>query len=230
MPIRHSSFVLRHSFVALLAAAVLVPAHAALGQYYYQPAPDYYHNDTAEGTVTGGALGAITGAIVGGRSNRGEGALIGAGVGALTGNLLGRSKDRADAQQAAAGANFVAQANQQAAAQAVTNYDLVNMTRAGVGDDLVISTMQSRGTRLALSPQELIALKQNGVSDRVLLAAQNMTGGSGYSPGPLPVASAPPPPTTVIVTPAPYPYYRYHGYYGPRYPRYHSHIHFSGRW
>ena len=232
MPIRPSTFVLRGLFVV----ALLVPTASALGQpYYFQPPPDYYYNDTAEGTVTGGALGAITGAIVGGRSNRGEGALIGAGVGALTGNLLGRSKDRADAQQAAAGATVVAQANQQAAAQAVTNYDLVNMSRAGVGDELVISTMQSRGTRLTLSPQELIALKQNGVSDRVLLSAQNLSGGTGYSPGPVPVVSAPPRPA-VFVAPAPYPYYPYdpyygyYGYYGPRYPRYHSHIHFSGRW
>ena len=52
----------------------------------------------------GGAFGAVTGAIVGGRKDRGEGALIGAGVGALTGNLLGRAKDRADEQRAAAGA------------------------------------------------------------------------------------------------------------------------------
>jgi len=237
MSIRISTFVFRHSFLALLAAAVLAPADAVLAQqpYYYQPAPDYYRNDTAEGTVTGGALGAITGAIVGGRKNRGEGALIGAGVGAITGNLLGRSKDRVDAQQAAAGATYVAQANQQAVAQAVTNYDLVTMTRAGVGDDLIISTMQSRGARLTLSPQELISLKQQGVSDRVLLAAQNVTGGSGYSPGPLPVTTVPAPPT-VIVTPARYPYYPYydyygyHGCYGPYYPRYHSHIHFNGRW
>ena len=101
-------------------------------QYYYQPSPDYYHNDTASGTVLGGAFGAVTGAIVGGKKDRGEGALIGAGVGALTGNLLGRSKDRADERQAAFGAGVAAQANQQAAAMAVSNYDLVTMTRAGV--------------------------------------------------------------------------------------------------
>ena len=99
--------------VAVLTAAFAMAQFdcANAQQYYYQPAPDYYHNDTASGTVTGGALGAITGAIVGGRKNRGEGALIGAGVGAITGNLLGRSKDRADAQYAASGAAVVAQAH-----------------------------------------------------------------------------------------------------------------------
>ena len=49
------------------------------------PSYDYYRNDTVEGTVVGGAFGALTGAIIGGKKDRGEGALIGAGVGALTG-------------------------------------------------------------------------------------------------------------------------------------------------
>jgi hypothetical protein len=58
--------------VASLAIAALVPVHhAAAQQYYYQPPRDYYHNDTASGTFMGGALGAVTGAIVGGRKDRG---------------------------------------------------------------------------------------------------------------------------------------------------------------
>lgn len=186
----------------------------ALGQYYYQPPPSYYQNDTATGTVAGGAFGAITGALVGGRSHRGEGALIGAGVGALTGNVLGRAQDQADERRAAAGAAAVAGMNQQAAAAAVTNYDLVSMTKAGVGDDLIISTIRSRGARLDLSPQGLIALKQAGVSDRVVLAAQGMGSGPSY-------IAAPPP--TVIVTPGPPAYW-----YGPR-PYYHSHVYYH-RW
>jgi len=181
----------------------------AVGQYYYQPPPSYYQNDAATGTVTGGAFGAITGALLGGRSHRGEGALIGAGVGALTGNVLGRAQDQADERRAAAGAAVAAGMNQQAAAAAVTNYDLVGMAKAGVSDDLMISTIQSRGARLDLSPQGLIALKQNGVSDRVLLAAQKMAAGPNY------IAA---PPHTVIVTPGPPPYW-----YRPR-PYFHSHV------
>jgi len=189
-------------------------AECAVGQYYYQPPPSYYHNDTAGGTVAGGAFGAITGALIGGRSHRGEGALIGAGVGALTGNVLGRAQDRSDERRAATGAAVVAGMNQQAAAAAVTNLDLVSMARAGVGDDLIISTLQSRGARLDLSPQGLIALKQSGVSDRVLIAAQNMGAGPGYVAGP---------PPAVYVTPAPPPYW-----YGPR-PYYHSHVYYRIR-
>jgi Glycine zipper len=206
------------------AACALSDAHQAVAQYYYQPGPDYYHNDTASDTIVGGALGAVTGAIVGGK-HKGTDALIGAGIGAVTGNLLGQSKDRSDERKAAAGAaaaaNMNAQAaaqSAQAAAQAVTNYDLVNMTKSGLSDDLIIGTIQSRGARLDLSPQAVIALKQNGVSDRVVLAAQNMGHGSSYIPAAVPVVAGPPP-TTVIV--APRPYY----YYGPG-PYYNAHVYY----
>jgi hypothetical protein len=119
------SYQLVATFALLAAAITLFDATDAAAQpYYYQPSPGYYQNDTAAGTVTGGALGAVTGAIIGGKDNRGEGALVGLGVGALTGNLLGRSKDRADEVRAVYGATAVGQLNQQAAAQAVTNYDL----------------------------------------------------------------------------------------------------------
>ena len=89
------------SLKALLAVATVVVGlasaqPAAAQPYYYQPAPDYYHNDTASGTFLGGAMGAITGAIIGGKHHAGQDALIGAGVGAVTGNLLGRSKDAND--------------------------------------------------------------------------------------------------------------------------------------
>jgi outer membrane lipoprotein SlyB len=198
----------------------------AVAQYVYQPAPDYYHNDTASGTVVGGALGAITGAAVAGRKDRGAGALIGAGVGAITGNLMGRSKDAADSRRAAYGAATVGQLNQQAAAMAVTNYDLLQMTQAGLSEDVIISTMRSRGARIDLSPQALIALKQQGVSDRVVVAAQQMSAAPGYIPpaaaGPTVISEVPPPPA-VIVAPAyrPYdyhpPYYHHHHYHrGPR--------------
>jgi hypothetical protein len=49
-----------------------------------------------------------------------------------------------------------------------------------VSEDVIISTMRSRGARIDLSPQSLIALKQQGVSDRVVMAAQDMSGGRGY--------------------------------------------------
>jgi outer membrane lipoprotein SlyB len=213
--------------VSLAAALVLGQVDQAVAQqYYYQPSPDYYQNDTASGTFMGGALGAVSGAIIGGKKDRGEGALIGAGVGAITGNLLGRAKDRADERQAAFGAGVAAQANQQAAALAVTNYDLVTMTNAGVSEDVIISTMRSRGARLDLSPNGLISLKQSGVSDRVLLAAQDMNRAPAaiYGPGPPVVTRVVP--TTVIVEPAPR-YYWYDHHYHHHYRPHHGHIHYG---
>jgi len=215
------------SVLAILTAAFAFsrPETASAQPYYYEPAPDYYHNDTASGTFMGGALGAVSGAIIGGKKDRGEGALIGAGVGALTGNLLGRAKDRSDEQRAAVGAAVTAQANQQAAAMAITNYDLVSMTRAGVSDDVIISTIRSRGARLDLSPNALISLKQSGVNDRVLLAAQEMNN------GPAIVYGAPRPPVvvhevrpTVIVRPSPWRHYHYHRHR----PYSHTRIYYSG--
>jgi outer membrane lipoprotein SlyB len=207
------------------AAMVLCGEGRATAQYIYQPAPDYYHNDTASGTFMGGALGAITGAVVGGKKNRGEGALIGAGVGAVTGNLLGRSKDRNDERRAAVGAATVGQLNQQAAQVAVTNYDLLEMTRAGVSEEVIISTMRSRGARIDLSPQSLIALKQQGVSDRVVMAAQDMSGGRGYLAGaPAPVAVVREVPATrVYVAPAPCYYDRWHHWHHWDYHHHHHH-------
>jgi outer membrane lipoprotein SlyB len=203
------------------------PESASAQPYYYEPAPDYYHNDTASGTFMGGAFGAVTGAIIGGKKDRGEGALIGAGVGALTGNLLGRSKDRADEQRAAVGAAVTARANQQANAMAITNYDLVSMTRAGVSDDVIISTMRSRGARLDLGPQALISLKQSGVNDRVLLAAQEMNSGPAYlyAPAPRPVVVHEVGPT-VIVRPSPWRHYHYH-YRHHHYPHHHTRVYFD---
>ncbi len=203
------------SALVVLTAAVVFGRcqNVAAQHYYYQPHPDYYHNDTARGTVAGAGVGAVAGAIIAGKKDREEGALIGAGVGALTGNMLGRSKDRADHRRAAMGAAMTARANQEAAARAVTDYDLISMTRAGISDDVIISTIRARGARLDLSPQSIISLKESGVSDDVLLAAQEMNSGPAYVQGP-------PPP---VVHPGPW--RRYHHW--PRHSRYRSRIYYS---
>lgn len=192
-------------------------AAPAAAQYYYQPPPSYYHNDTREGTFVGGGLGAITGALIGGKKNWEGGALIGAGVGALTGRAIGKSHDRADAQQVAVGSAVAAHANAQVAAAAVTNHDLVQMTSAGLSDELIISTIQNRGGRFDVSPNGLISLKQAGVSDRVVLAAQQAAGTVGPTPINPTIRVTPPP--AVYVRPAPVIHY----YHGPRHHYHHRH-------
>jgi outer membrane lipoprotein SlyB len=201
-------------------------------QYYYQPPPSYYQNDTAAGAVVGGGLGAVTGALVGGKDHRGGGALIGAGVGALTGGLVGNAVDSADQRAAATGTAVVAQANAQVVAMAVTNFDLVEMTRAGIGDEVIISTIRSRGGRFDLSPGGLIALKQSGVSDRVVMAAQGAAPGA-FAPAPMPAIIGPPP--IVYVQPAPVvrfysgPGWGYHHHFHHHHGHHH-HRHHHGHW
>lgn len=208
---------IRSSILCIAALATTVSSVAAQ-QYYYQPSRGYYHNDTREGTITGAGLGAITGALVGGKKNWEGGALIGAGVGALTGRAFGSARDNADMQQVAVGNAIANQANAQAAATAVTNYDLVQMSNAGLSDDLIISTVRSRGGRFDMSPGGLISLKQAGVSDRVVLAAQQVAASSGPTPiNPPPAIHVAQPP--VYVQPGPV----IHHYHSPGHYRRHYH-------
>jgi hypothetical protein len=217
----------RFAVASLLLAGLASPAAA---QYYYSPPPSYYQNDTAVGAVAGGGIGAITGALIGGKKNGEGGALIGAGVGALTGGLIGNNVDRNDQYRAASGTAVAARANAQVAAQAVTNYDLVEMTRAGVSEELIVSTIRSRGGRFDLSPGQLIALKQQGVSDRVVMAAQSLGSGGYVSPAPVVVEPAPvvvARPPVVYVQPAPPPPVRV--YFGGGWGG-HYHHHRGGPW
>lgn len=56
------------------------------------------------------------------------------------------------------------------AAQALTNQDIVSMVKAGLTDSLVITKIRTSACRFDTSPQALIALKKNGISDAVLKA------------------------------------------------------------
>ena len=65
----------------LIVATLLVGCLAGIeteadAQYYYQAPRSAYQNDTVGGAVVGGGLGAVTGAIFGGRKRGGENALI----------------------------------------------------------------------------------------------------------------------------------------------------------
>ncbi|WP_144994678.1 YMGG-like glycine zipper-containing protein [Polystyrenella longa] len=158
-----------------------------------------YH--TSRGAALGTGLGAATGAIIGHQSgNAGAGALIGAAAGAVGGGLVGKVRDTEDQRDAA-----VAQAayleHQQ---NALSNSDVVMMSQNQIGDQVIISSIQSRGGRFDLSPQGLITLKQSGVSDSVLQYMQTNGQNAAGVPtivqaGPRVVSPAP----VVIVEPAP---------------------------
>lgn len=184
-------------------------------------------NNTQAGAVAGTGLGAVTGAIVGEATGHpGAGALIGAATGAVAGGLVGNAEDAKEERDAAVAHAQYEHARNQAIAQAVTESDVIIMTRNNVGDDVIINSLRTRGCRWDSSPDSVIRLKHEGVSDRVIQAMQN-TGirpvVAGSVPPPAYYYPPPPPPVGGVVVVGP-------GYYGPHYgPRYYGRPYYR-RW
>ncbi|HLJ11215.1 MAG TPA: glycine zipper domain-containing protein, partial [Planctomycetaceae bacterium] len=131
-------------------------------------------NNTQSGALLGTGLGATAGALVGSASGHaGGGALIGAAAGAVTGGLVGNAEDAREQRDAAVANAQYEHARSAAIAQAVTETDVITMTRSGVGDEVIINALRTRGCRWNSSPDNVIALKHEGVSDRVIQAMQN---------------------------------------------------------
>ena len=122
------------------------------------------------GTGVGGTMGALTGAAIGSRQgNALEGALIGATLGGLAGATIGDAADEVDYRNRLARQNQVQQIQQ----AAVTTEQLAQMTASGLSEELIINQIQTSGVATNLSTNDLINLKQRGVSDRVISAYQN---------------------------------------------------------
>jgi uncharacterized protein YcfJ len=125
---------------------------------------------TEQGVLGGGALGGVTGAIVGNAvGNTGAGAAIGAGVGALAGGATGNAIERAENR-----AVVQAQAQQQAqqTVRQLGMTDIVQMTQGGVSDQVIIGQIHSTGSIYTLSPTDIQWLKDNRVSDAVIMEMQ----------------------------------------------------------
>jgi hypothetical protein len=75
----------------------------------------------------------------------------------------------------------------------LTNGDIISLTRAGLSDEVIISTIQRSQQNFDLAPEALIALKKSGVSNKVIEA---MVGGLPSSGGEstAPLADQPPSP------------------------------------
>ena len=113
-------------------------------------------------------------------------------------------------------------------ARAVTEAEVVNMTRNHVSEDLIINSIRTRGCLWDGSPDSVIRLRHEGVSDRVVAAMQNSGVHASVVVGspPPPVYYAPPPPVGGVVVVGP----RYYGprYWGPR-PYWHGRPYYR-RW
>lgn len=128
-----------------------------------------YHSDRA--ALGGGLLGAGAGAIIGEATggNAASGALIGAGLGAIGGAVVGSEMDEAEARNRA----MIEQTmGRQIAAGAISTNEVVSMSSAGVDDSLIINHIKAHGMISPLSSNDLIMLKQQGVSEPVIAAMQ----------------------------------------------------------
>ncbi|MGD0653486.1 MAG: glycine zipper domain-containing protein [Thermoguttaceae bacterium] len=162
-----------------------------------------------QGALLGGVLGAGTGAAIGSAChNPLAGAAIGAGVGTITGAAVGSALDEQDARNRAM---IAQQLGRQVSGNPVTIPDVINMTRAGVDEELIVNHVRIHGVAAPLQAQDVIVLQQQGVSKRVIATMQEPP---VVQPQPMVIQQAPPP--AVIVEEYPYgrpypgpPYYYY---------------------
>jgi surface antigen len=122
-------------------------------------------SNTDRGVLGGGAAGAGVGAAIGSLTHHtGAGAVIGGLTGAVAGGLIGNGIDEKQRQQAAE--------RYAAAHPPVSLEQVVSMTQQGLSDDVIIGQIQSSGTVYALTADQVIWLKNNGVHDGVIRMMQ----------------------------------------------------------
>lgn len=74
---------------------------------------------------------------------------------------------------------------------ALTNDAIIKMAKAGLGDEVILSTINAQPGKFTTTTDDLIALKGAGVSDKVIAAIlSKMAGGGGAAPA-APAPSAP---------------------------------------
>ena len=129
--------------------------------------PEGEPDRTATGALTGGALGAGTGAIIGSQGGHaGEGALIGGALGALTGGIIGNAMDQQQREILERQSPQTVQRVEQG--QPLGLADIKALAKAGVSDDVIISQIRNSRVVYRLTTAEIIDLKDAGVSNRVI--------------------------------------------------------------
>lgn len=171
------------------------------------------------GAAIGGLGGAGLGALIGEASGHtAEGALLGAAVGAVSGAVVG---DSIDQDQARRNAEIQARLGRQMSG-AVSSTDVIQMTQAGLSEDLIATHIGANGVQQRLQAADLIALKNYGVSDRVINTMQTAPlAGQAVIAQPTMVAQ-PVYPAPVIVEEI---HYGPPVFYGHRHHRHHHHHH-----
>jgi uncharacterized protein YcfJ len=151
------------------------------------------------GALIGGAAGAGLGAIIGNNTGHGHtagGAAIGGVAGALGGALIGNELDKKDREEATARQRdsyrdrdynrtssypaadydrdpYANHRSNNAAANAVTKADVIEWTRRGDRDDLIIDRIERSGTVFHLSSRDENQLRDAGVGEEVIRAMKD---------------------------------------------------------
>jgi len=173
-----------------------------------------YYSD--RGAVAGGLAGAGIGAALGNSSgNALPAALAGAAIGTITGNAIG---DGIDADLARSKAEIEARMGRQMSG-AVSNEDVVAMTQAGLSEDVIATHIRAHGVARPPAVNDLIVLRNQGVSDRVIQALQQTPTPAAAQAAYAPAGYVLAPPREVFVEhyygpwyrcPPPHPHYYYH--------------------
>ena len=185
-------------FNALIFAAATLALVLTGCQY-----PNGEPNNTGTGALTGGAIGAASGAILGGR-DAGAGALIGGAIGAIAGTIVGSSMDQEQREQLRAQAPQTYVHVEQG--QPLETADVKALVKAGVSDDTIIAQIQNSHTVYHLSAADIIDLHGAGVSDKVVNFMINTANSSSATSSTTVVENAPPPApveTVTVVAPGP---------------------------
>jgi uncharacterized membrane protein YebE (DUF533 family) len=118
---------------------------------------------TQTGALTGAGVGALAGGLIGGNA---AGALIGGAVGAAGGALIGYALDQQDRdnlqQQSPQTLNRIDHG------QELSVNDIKAMSKAGIKDEVIISQIHSTHSIFHLSADQIIDLKDSGVSQNVI--------------------------------------------------------------
>ncbi len=84
--------------------------------------------------------------------------------------------------------------------------DVVKLTKAGMSEDIILAKVKKAGASYDLTTEQMIYLKNQGVSQNVITALLQASGTSAPTPAPAPPsasASLPPPPSAPSTPPAP---------------------------
>ena len=117
-------------------------------------------------TQTGALAGAGGGALIGGLAGGGTGALIGAAAGAAGGALIGYAMDEHDKEVMQKNAPDTMRRIE--AKQQLYVYDIENMVKNGIKDDVIIHEIQATNSVFSLTPDQIVDLKNQGVSQEVI--------------------------------------------------------------